>query len=184
MIGLCVWRCAAFLLLRDYLLLLFFFFFQAEDGIRDLTVTGVQTCALPIYFLLLGSLWPQDLEVVRTLLEGTRLTYEVVPIDPAHGLVPWAALEQQALAQAEGLAGIAFPQVNSLGCLEDVDGPTDLAHRLWARATVLTDPILLGSGGPGTGRGGHARGVCRGAYQCPHRGTCAVAGAWGASGVP
>src|SRR5206468_5310609 len=26
----------------------FFFFFQAEDGIRDLIVTGVQTCALPI----------------------------------------------------------------------------------------------------------------------------------------
>src|SRR5688572_32786479 len=31
---------------------LFFFFFQAEDGIRDLTVTGVQTCALPICHLL------------------------------------------------------------------------------------------------------------------------------------
>src|SRR6267378_7628485 len=28
--------------------LVFFFFFQAEDGIRDLYVTGVQTCALPI----------------------------------------------------------------------------------------------------------------------------------------
>src|SRR2546427_650696 len=28
-----------------------FFFFQAEDGIRDLTVTGVQTCALPIWVL-------------------------------------------------------------------------------------------------------------------------------------
>src|SRR2546430_7502716 len=28
-----------------------FFFFQAEDGIRDLTVTGVQTCALPISVL-------------------------------------------------------------------------------------------------------------------------------------
>src|SRR2546430_5784974 len=28
-----------------------FFFFQAEDGIRDLTVTGVQTCALPILLL-------------------------------------------------------------------------------------------------------------------------------------
>src|SRR5258708_11926649 len=27
----------------------FFFFFQAEDGIRDDLVTGVQTCALPIY---------------------------------------------------------------------------------------------------------------------------------------
>src|SRR5689334_24643723 len=30
------------------LLFWFFFFFQAEDGIRDGTVTGVQTCALPI----------------------------------------------------------------------------------------------------------------------------------------
>src|SRR5260370_22252195 len=30
--------------LADY----FFFFFQAEDGIRDSSVTGVQTCALPI----------------------------------------------------------------------------------------------------------------------------------------
>src|SRR5690554_7325876 len=28
---------------------LFFFFFQAEDGIRDADVTGVQTCALPIF---------------------------------------------------------------------------------------------------------------------------------------
>src|SRR3712207_8501563 len=29
--------------------MMFFFFFQAEDGIRDIGVTGVQTCALPIY---------------------------------------------------------------------------------------------------------------------------------------
>src|SRR5690606_40586700 len=29
------------------------FFFQAEDGIRDFHVTGVQTCALPIYHLLI-----------------------------------------------------------------------------------------------------------------------------------
>ena len=32
----------------SFSLLLFFFFFQAEDGIRDIGVTGVQTCALPI----------------------------------------------------------------------------------------------------------------------------------------
>src|SRR2546430_4080501 len=31
-----------------HVLFIVFFFFQAEDGIRDLTVTGVQTCALPI----------------------------------------------------------------------------------------------------------------------------------------
>src|SRR5256886_13187235 len=38
--------------------LVFSFFFQAEDGIRDLTVTGVQTCALPILhrFRMLGGI--------------------------------------------------------------------------------------------------------------------------------
>src|SRR5256885_5230454 len=36
------WSCAL------YVLLVVFFFFQAEDGIRDYKVTGVQTCALPI----------------------------------------------------------------------------------------------------------------------------------------
>src|SRR3712207_3698532 len=30
---------------------MFVFFFQAEDGIRDIGVTGVQTCALPIFYL-------------------------------------------------------------------------------------------------------------------------------------
>src|SRR5690606_40394636 len=38
-------RCA----LQVFFLLFCFFFFQAEDGIRDFHVTGVQTCALPIF---------------------------------------------------------------------------------------------------------------------------------------
>src|SRR5437879_13519781 len=33
----------------EFNLFMFFFFFQAEDGIRDTSVTGVQTCALPIF---------------------------------------------------------------------------------------------------------------------------------------
>src|SRR2546430_4398437 len=43
------------------LLVLFFFFFQAEDGIRVLTVTGVQTCALPISRAL-ASWWGWSIE--------------------------------------------------------------------------------------------------------------------------
>ena len=39
------------LLLLCCFVVFFFFFFQAEDGIRDVAVTGVQTCALPIYHL-------------------------------------------------------------------------------------------------------------------------------------
>src|SRR5260221_7842691 len=36
----------------------YFFFFQAEDGIRDHCVTGVQTCALPIYAISTGAAKP------------------------------------------------------------------------------------------------------------------------------
>src|SRR2546426_103783 len=39
---------------------LFFFFFQAEDGIRDYKVTGVQTCALPISTHSQNSRYPRD----------------------------------------------------------------------------------------------------------------------------
>src|ERR1022692_230184 len=36
-------------ILQDFVGVVLFFFFQAEDGIRDYKVTGVQMCALPIY---------------------------------------------------------------------------------------------------------------------------------------
>src|SRR5699024_12071678 len=45
----CLWREMLIICL-----FLFFFFFQAEDGIRDRNVTGVQTCALPILFVAIG----------------------------------------------------------------------------------------------------------------------------------
>src|SRR5256885_6481219 len=48
-------RSTDLLLCFDGVVLVCFFFFQAEDGIRDYKVTGVQTCALPICQLLVGS---------------------------------------------------------------------------------------------------------------------------------
>src|SRR2546430_2810492 len=43
-----LWQRTVAMRLRSIYVGSIFFFFQAEDGIRDLTVTGVQTCALPI----------------------------------------------------------------------------------------------------------------------------------------
>src|SRR5216684_9108011 len=49
----------------------FFFFFQAEDGIRDVAVTGVQTCALPISakFRAMRRLWAR---VMRERFRATK----------------------------------------------------------------------------------------------------------------
>src|SRR5205809_7793319 len=49
----------------------FFFFFQAEDGIRDVAVTGVQTCALPISLVL-----EIDVDVGRLFALGTHEALE------------------------------------------------------------------------------------------------------------
>src|SRR5260370_8874735 len=45
----------------------FFFFFQAEDGIRDSSVTGVQTCALPIFTVICGVRASRTTEIGRAL---------------------------------------------------------------------------------------------------------------------
>src|SRR5690349_23423996 len=55
---------------------LFFFFFQAEDGIRDLYVTGVQTCALPIWprpGLHRNAPWPSNSWRTRTYCSDRRV---------------------------------------------------------------------------------------------------------------
>src|SRR5256885_12776829 len=56
-----------FLLIVSYVFL-FFFFFQAEDGIRDYKVTGVQTCALPISPILPRLLLPQMVRINHELV--------------------------------------------------------------------------------------------------------------------
>src|SRR5688572_31267056 len=53
------------------------FFFQAEDGIRDLTVTGVQTCALPIYEAFLVRMHELDRIFDRDDVHAARLVDEI-----------------------------------------------------------------------------------------------------------
>src|SRR3989475_4974938 len=69
----------------------FFFFFQAEDGIRDLTVTGVQTCALPIFAL--------DLDAVP-LKDQSLTAWEVLLSESQERMLIAVPLEKLAEAQA------------------------------------------------------------------------------------
>src|SRR3712207_1202512 len=57
----------------------FFFFFQAEDGIRDIGVTGVQTCALPISLrqALVLSFATSGVTLLLAVTLGTPLAYRL-----------------------------------------------------------------------------------------------------------
>src|SRR2546430_6896618 len=63
-----------------------FFFFQAEDGIRDLTVTGVQTCALPIFEAMRDGLAP-----TRSHGGGEARSIEAQQPSMRSRVAPWAA---------------------------------------------------------------------------------------------
>src|SRR5690606_40813121 len=61
--------------------LFFFFFFQAEDGIRDFHVTGVQTCALPI--LIFEELKHiENYIVIQQLRFPNRLEMSMLDVEP------------------------------------------------------------------------------------------------------
>src|SRR2546430_14017404 len=104
-------------------LFFFFFFFQAEDGIRDLTVTGVQTCALPIYE------WYTLLDDVAAGTEGAFMR-----IGPARRR---AAIER-AVAILEG-AGTPFDPRSPLDPLDRVCFGRMLAD-VWFRPAPAAAP--------------------------------------------
>src|SRR2546422_3044886 len=81
--------------------MLFFFFFQAEDGIRDVAVTGVQTCALPI---------SDEAGVVGQVTRVHALLSEVTLLTDPDQAIPVQVLRN-------GLRAVAFGGGNS-GMLE------------------------------------------------------------------
>ena len=60
--------CIVSVFLFLFLFLFLFFFFQAEDGIRDHCVTGVQTCALPILAVVIQS---DNTHIIGQIIENS-----------------------------------------------------------------------------------------------------------------
>src|SRR5258708_11633325 len=86
-----------------------FFFFQAEDGIRDDLVTGVQTCALPIFLI-------PRLELV--LLPGVPLPLHI--FEPRYKEMIAECLEQKkpfgvVRASSDGVADIGRSEERRVG---------------------------------------------------------------------
>src|SRR5215813_15556593 len=97
--------------------MIWFFFFQAEDGIRDADVTGVQTCALPIFerpaasgfepFAAIAVGEPQDADAGAEALLGVRALLQD-DLDERRGMVPdLTGLPPQPLRRPVGIAPMA-----------------------------------------------------------------------------
>ena len=97
--------------------------------------------------LVFESIYPGDLEVLCTLAKETKNTIKAIPFNKKTGLTDLSEVRKMMEAHKGKLSSIAFPQVNALGNLEDVNALTDLAHEFGVQAIAIVDPMLLASGG-------------------------------------
>src|SRR2546425_9650393 len=105
----------------------FFFFFQAEDGIRDKLVTGVQTCALPIYRIRAVTQSGRRAVVVGLGFIGSEVTaslrqlgVEVAAVDRARALLARVLGEEvgQVLASIHREKGVELVLEDSVAAFD------------------------------------------------------------------
>src|SRR3712207_8001236 len=70
-----------------WFVILLCFFFQAEDGIRDIGVTGVQTCALPIFVAQGGPALDRIKDEVKTYVDTVLRDYQIPDVASRRDLV-------------------------------------------------------------------------------------------------
>src|SRR5574340_813540 len=137
----------------------FVFFFQAEDGIRDLLVTGVQTCALPISGKGFILRWRGSHVVFPELRRDSRVT-----TGNSGCLLCWPRQVQSSIRVAKESWGLLSsdcransphlglcPEANvplqgrqgSRGCIPDAPGETGI-HLEWKQRTPLCSRIATG----------------------------------------
>ena len=99
--------------------------------------------------LVLGSIYPGDKEVLET--QSIETSLDIIFVDDPKfsesGTVSLEAVKAAAAGNESDIAGIAFPQTNNVGSIEDVDGITDFAHEIGAMAIAIIDPAQIATGG-------------------------------------
>jgi len=96
--------------------------------------------------ILAETLYPADIEVIKTHAIDTDLKLLFAPIDANTGKIDQAQLKKL-LSESTGLAAFAFPQITNMGTLEDVDALADICAEAGIKSIAVVDPMLLGKGG-------------------------------------
>ncbi len=97
--------------------------------------------------LVCESLYPDDIEVLKTHAIETDVQIVTIPVDKKTGLTDLNALKNLLNHHGKNVAAIIYPQVNNFGNLEDVHTITDLAYDNGVQAIAVIDPQLLATEG-------------------------------------
>src|SRR5258708_27704275 len=98
------------------------FFFQAEDGIRDDLVTGVQTCALPIFAPRIGAAW-RPFGNKTVFRAGLGIFYDIVPTAVNMAGVPFN-VNEPSYTNPAGSPVVVLPNIFPAG---GIGGPSSVS---------------------------------------------------------
>lgn len=121
--------------------------YERSTAIFEALCTSIRLSRKSSVVLLSEGLFPGDLEVVRTMVADTEIEIRTFPLDAKTGTTDIQALQSAINDLGDRLAGVVFPQVNSLGLLEEVDTITNIIAASPAQSIAVIDPFLLASGG-------------------------------------
>lgn len=121
--------------------------YDRSSAIFEAICTSIRLSRKASVALVADTIFPGDLEVVRTLSEDTDIQIATYPANPKTGLIDLEALGTAIDELGDQLAAVVFPQVNNLGLLEDVDALTDRISQSPAQSIAVVDPMLLATGG-------------------------------------
>ncbi len=109
--------------------------------------TGLKLVKNADTVLVCESIFPGDMKVLETIAHGTPMRIIKVAVNKETGVTDLESVKK-AYANAGGIVGaIAFPQVNNLGNLEDVNALTDFATENKIQSIAIIDPMLLATEG-------------------------------------
>lgn len=122
-------------------------FYERSTALYEAIQTATRIVKGSNTALVCESLYPGDIEVLKTQAKETGLQIITVPTDKETGITNRDVLHKMAADLGEKLACIVFPQINNYGNLEDVHALTDLCSELKVQSIALFDPMLLATEG-------------------------------------
>jgi glycine dehydrogenase len=121
--------------------------YDRSFAIYEAITCAIRTSKKPSRILLASSLFPQEIEVLETLAKETEIKFDFLTLNHSTGRCDYQVLSSLKIDDVSQYSAFVFPQVNSLGVLEDVDLLTDFCEDNKIRSIACIDPFLLGEGG-------------------------------------
>jgi len=121
--------------------------YDRSTALFEASLTAIRATKGKNRVLISEGIYPGDRDVINTHFSGTEFVCDWIPLNPETGLMDRQQLVRLVDQHPGDIAAIAFPQVNSLGYVEDFHGITAFCENNGFMSIAIIDPIHLVKGG-------------------------------------